>query len=91
MSDLLDKWVQSHLTSMRAQPKQRRTVIGPAGTFRPLDDGEAVLLGPDGTPVRIVERIGDDGQASGNQIEHGDHLHAVVRPRTHIIRLTSGL
>lgn len=78
----LDVWVGKHLTYMRAAPRQRRTMIGPAGTFRPLDDGEAVIVSPDGTPIRIVERIGDDGVVSGNQIEHGDVLHAVVRPQS---------
>lgn len=82
MNQPLDRWVQKHLFAMRADPRQRRTVIGPAGTFRPLEDGETVLYAPDGTPVRVVERIGEHGEVSGNQVEHGDVLHAVVRPRT---------
>ena len=88
MRNPLDKWVDQHLTAMRAPLRQRRTIIGPAGRFKPLEDGEQIIFGPDGTPIRIIERADPEHKrSSGNQIEHGDHLHAVVRPRPVDLRL----
>ncbi len=84
---MFDKWIERHLLDMRAQPRQKRTVIGPAGTFRPLEDGERVILGPGGAKIRVVERIGDKGSVSGNQIETNEQLHAVVRPASLALRL----
>jgi len=78
----VDDFVAAYLTQMRAPLRQRRTVIGPAGTFRPLEDGERVLLGPDGTRIRIAENI-----SGGTQVEHGEHLHAVVRPKAATMKL----
>lgn len=88
--NLADALVQKHLLEMRAPLRQRRTVIGRAGTFRSLEDGERVLTLPDGTRVRVIERADPEfGRSGGNQIEHGDHLHAVVRPRTHTLSMSS--
>ena len=74
-----DQWVQLYLKRMRAERKQRRTLIfgsGAANRAHLTDDvGERVLYGPTGVPVRVLEYEG------GNQIEQADdRLHAIVRP-----------
>jgi hypothetical protein len=71
-----DDLIQHHLLEMRA-PLKRRTVFTSAGRSIVSSNGERVVRAPDGTLIRIVEL-----ESGGNQIEHGDHLHAVVRPRT---------
>lgn len=76
----LDEYVQAFLTSMRA-PLRERTQFGPAGKAVIRSSGERVLYGPRGEKIRVVEDT-----AHGTQIEHGDHLHAVVRPET--VRIT---
>ena len=76
MTPSLDDYVQAFLTSMRA-PLKRRTMFGPAGRQVLRSKGERVIYGPNGQPIRVVEN-----PEGGNQIEHGDHLHAVVRPQT---------
>jgi hypothetical protein len=78
----LHEYVQAFLTSMRARPKER-TQFGPAGRATIRTDGERVLLGPRGEKIRVVEN-----PLGGTQIEHGDHLHAVVRPETVRIRVS---
>jgi len=72
----LDDYVQAWLTKMRA-PLKRRTQFGPAGRAVIRSTGERIIYGPNGQPIRVIEH-----PEGGNQIEHGDHLHAVVRPRT---------
>lgn len=74
MTPSLDEYVAAYLTAMRATPKER-TVFGPAGRQVVHSPGERVLYGPKGEPIRVVE-----DEAHNTQIEHGDHLHAVVRP-----------
>ena len=71
----LDDWVQLALTSLRA-PLKQRTVFTRAGRSTLHRSGEQVIYGPNGQPVRVIEH-----PEGGNQIEHGDHLHAVVRPK----------
>lgn len=78
-----DDWVQMHLKQMRAERKQRRTVIfgtGAQNRARLTDDrGERILYGPTGQPVRVIEHVG------GNQVEQwDDKLHAVVRPDVYL-------
>lgn len=75
MNDALERYVQKHLTEMRA-PLKERTVFTTAGRSVQRAAGERIILGPNGQPIRVIEN--PDG---GNQIEHGDHLHAVIRPR----------
>ena len=70
----LDDYVQAFLTHMRA-PLKQRTQFGPAGRAVIRSSGERVILGPNGQPIRVVEH--PDG---GTQVEHGEHLHAVIRP-----------
>lgn len=77
-----DEWVQTHLKQMRAERRQRRTLIlGSGATNRARlveDKGERILFGPTGRPVRVIEYVG------GNQVEQwDDRLHAVVRPKVH--------
>lgn len=73
-------YVASFLRQMRA-PLRERTTFTPAGRTVIHSNGERVLYAPDGTPIRVVEIPGPNG-SGGNQIEHGDHLHAHVRPET---------
>jgi hypothetical protein len=78
-----DQWVQMHLNQMRAERRQRRTIItgtGAANRARLVEDrGERIIYGPTGQPVRVIEYVG------GNQIEQwDDKLHAIVRPHVHL-------
>jgi hypothetical protein len=70
----LDGYVQAFLLAMRA-PLKERTQFGPAGRTVIRSNGERVLYGPKGQPIRVIE-----DPLHGTQIEHGEHLHAVVRP-----------
>jgi hypothetical protein len=77
-----DEWVQLHLKQMRAERRQRQTLIfGAGGVNRARltdDQGERIIVGPTGRPVRVIEYVG------GNQVEQwDDKLHAVVRPAVH--------
>lgn len=78
-----DEYVKAFLLAMRA-PTKKRTTFGQVGRFEIGLSGERVLRAPDGTPIRIVET--PDGST---QIEHGDSLHAVVRPT--IINVRGGV
>lgn len=81
MVPTLDDYVAAFLTQMRA-PLRRSTTFTPAGRTVMRHSGERVLYGPKGQPIRVVEN--PDG---GTQIEHGDHLHAVVRPQPARLKL----
>lgn len=72
----LPKFVEAHLLEMRA-PLKERTMFGPAGRCVLRSKGERTIYGPNGEPIKIVE-----DEFAGVQVEHGEHLHAVVRPRT---------
>lgn len=69
-------YVEARLLKMRA-PLKEKTMFGPAGRQVLHSNGEKMILGPDGEPIKIVE-----DPLGGVQVEHGDHLHAVIRPRT---------
>ncbi len=74
------QWVQMHLKQMRAERRQRKTLIFGSGARNRArlreEKGERILYGPTGQPVRVLEYDG------GNQVEErGDKLHAVIRPR----------
>jgi len=81
MSDMFDRWVQQHLTEMRA-PLKKRTMFTVAGRSVQRSAGERIVYGPNGQPVRVVEL-----PEGGNQIEQDDRLHAVVRPQTLRLKL----
>ena len=70
------EFVKAYIRRMRA-PLKQATMFTVAGRQTLHRDGERVLFAPDGTPLRVIERHGPGG--GGNQIEHGDHLHAHVR------------
>lgn len=71
-------YVRAFLTQMRAPVKESKTfTVAGAVTIR--KPGERILLAPDGTKLRVIENPGP-GSSGGNQVEHGDHLHAHVRP-----------
>jgi hypothetical protein len=70
----LDQYVSAFLTAMRAETR-KSTVFTQAGRTVVQKSGERVLYGPQGQPIRVVE-----DPEGGTQVEHGDHLHAVVRP-----------
>ena len=77
----VDEFVRRNLAQLRA-PLKRATVFGPAGRWTRRRTGERIILGPNGTPVRVVQYI--DG---GTAVEHGsDHRSAVARPRPHIVK-----
>ena len=79
-----DEYIQRHLTQLQA-PLKRATVFGPAGRWVQRKTGERVILGPNGTPIRVVSFI--DG---GSAVEHGDDTrHAIVRPVPHLVKLTT--
>jgi hypothetical protein len=75
MTPTLDDYVQAFLTQMRA-PLKQRTQFGPAGRAVIRSNGERILYGPRGEKIRVIEDT-----LQGTHIEHGDHLHAVVRPK----------
>lgn len=79
----LDEYVAAYLTAMRA-PLKERTQFGPAGRAVIRSAGERVLYGPKGQPIRVLE-----DELHGTQVEHGDHLHAVVRPGVMRVRTTT--
>lgn len=83
MTPTVDQYVAAYLTAMRA-PLKQRTQFGPAGRAVIHSDGEKVIYGPDGTPIRIIEDT-----LHGTHVEHGDHLHAVVRPGVMRVRTTT--
>lgn len=61
--------------SMRA-PLKAKTVFGPAGRQVVHESGERVLYGPKGEKIRVIEQPGHS-----TQIETGDRLHGIVRPK----------
>lgn len=63
-------------------PVTEKIISTVAGTMRVHSSGERVIYGPRGEAIRVVEFA-----EGGNQIEHGEHLHAVVRPESAV---TSG-
>lgn len=72
----LPEFVEANLLTLRVQPKER-TVFGPAGRCVVRSNGERTIYGPNGEPIKVVE-----DPLGGVQVEHGEHLHAVVRPPT---------
>lgn len=75
MTPSLDEYVNAFLTAMRAETR-KRTVFTPAGRQVVRSNGERVIYGPNGAPIRVVEN-----PEGGTQIETDDRLHAVARPR----------
>jgi hypothetical protein len=69
-----EDYVRSVLTTMRANLR-RKTVFTGAGRTEIRERGEAILYAPNGDKIRVVEL-----PEGGNQVEHGDHLHAHIRP-----------
>lgn len=72
----LPEFIEGNLTRLRA-PLKQRTMFGPAGRAVLHSPGERLIYGPRGEPIKVVE-----DEMQGTQVEHGDHLHAVVRPQT---------
>ena len=71
----LHQYVQAYLQAMRA-PWKETIVSTSAATSRVHSEGTRTLYGPKGEPIKITEDL-----AHGTHIEHGDHLHCVVRPQ----------
>ena len=61
---------------LRAKVKQK-FVSGYGGKTHVAQAGERVIYGPTGERIRIIETT-----TGGNLIEHGDHQHAAIRPRS---------
>lgn len=80
----IDEYVQAFLSSMRA-PLKQRTVFTSAGRTVVHDSGERILYGPKGEKIRVIEQPGHS-----TQVEHGDHLHGVVRPKPVRVRMPVG-
>ena len=76
-----DEYVDAYLTRMRCRPKER-TVFTLAGRRTVRSNGERRIVAPNGQPIRVIGT--PDG---GTQVEVGDRLHAVVRPRPIILDL----
>jgi hypothetical protein len=60
------------------------TVFTVAGKIDVHKPGERVILGPSGEMIRVVEV-----PEGGNQIEHDEHLHAVIRPNSAAVTATA--
>ena len=80
-----EDYVRSMLTTMRANLKER-TVFTPSGRTTIHDRGERVILAPNGDKIRVVEL-----PEGGNQVEHGDHLHAHIRAKPVTVNITATL
>jgi hypothetical protein len=79
----LDQYVDAYrLMAMRA-PLKQRTTFTPAGKTVVHESGERILYGPKGEKIRVIEHPG-----GATQIEHGDHLHGIVRPKTYRVRMS---
>jgi hypothetical protein len=78
-------YVSSYLKMMRAETK-KRTMFTRAGRTVVRSPGERIIFSPTGEKIRVTEIPGPE-YSGGNQVEHGDHLHAHVRP----LVVTAGL
>jgi hypothetical protein len=76
-----EDFIQAALTALRA-PLKEKFVSTAAGNTRHKTSGERTLYAPNGEPLRVIE-----DPSGGTQIEHGNSLHAVVRPKTAILKL----
>jgi hypothetical protein len=80
-------YVQAYLKMMRAETK-KRTMFTRAGRTVVRSPGERIIFSPTGEKIRVTEIPGPE-YSGGNQVEHGDHLHAHVRPLVTTSRLES--
>ena len=76
-----EDFIQAALKSLRA-PLKEKYVSTQAGHTRHKTSGERILYAPNGEPLRVIE-----DPYGGTQIEHGNSLHAVVRPKTATLKL----
>lgn len=83
MTPTLDEYVHAYHKIMRA-PLRERTVFGPAGRAVVHSAGEKILYGPNGEKIRVIE-----DENHNTQIEHGDHLSGVARPRANRMRMSA--
>lgn len=75
MTPTVDQYVEAFLGAIsQAGRMKERTVFTRAGKMTVRNDGETVIYGPGGYPIRVVTKI------DGAQVETDDRLHAVVRP-----------
>ena len=74
------EWVGARVGELRCPQRLRRTLLLGIGARHRHDEmkpGEKVLYAPNGEPLRVV------GYENGSvAVEHGEHRHALVRPRT---------
>jgi hypothetical protein len=78
MSLDVDAYIQRHLTEYQAELRAK-TMFGPAGKQVIRHQGERVVLAPNGAKIRVIQLPAGAG-IGHTQVEHGDHLHANVRP-----------
>ena len=72
----IDDFVAQHLAELRA-PLSMRTTFGYGGRSIGADEGERMILGPDGHPIRILEN-----PWGGTQVTTDESQHVMVRPQT---------
>ena len=74
------EWVGDRLREFRCPQNLRRTLLTGIGARHRHDEykpGERILYGPNNVPLRV------QGYENGSvAVEHGDHRHALVRPRS---------
>jgi hypothetical protein len=68
-----EDYVNSFIRAMRAETR-KATVFTSAGRAVVQRNGERIIYAPNAEKIRVVEL-----PEGGNQVEHGDHLHAHVR------------
>ena len=82
----VDAYVQKHLQQFEAELRSK-TIFGRAGRAVVRTQGERIVVAPNGARIRVVQLPA--GVGSGHtQVEHGDHLHAHVRPTPLNLQLT---
>jgi len=61
-------------------PLKETIISTPGRTMRVHSEGRRVIYSPRGEAILVVEM-----PEGGNQIEHGDHLHAAIRPMAAVV------
>ena len=78
MSLDVDAYIQKHLAEYQAELRAK-TMFGPAGKQVIRSQGERIVIAPNGARIRVVQLPAGSG-IGHTQVEHGDHVHANVRP-----------
>jgi len=76
--DITNAYIERHIRQYQAELRSK-TVFGRAGRAVIRTQGERIVLGPNGERIRVVQLPAGDGPGH-TQVEHGDHVHANIRP-----------